>query len=63
MIMRRFILVAVLIIISQTALKSQDTDLENNAEVRSQIESIFENIDKSRIMLPTWLIILYLMVH
>ncbi len=27
----------------------QDTDLENNAEVRSQIESIFENIDKSRI--------------
>ncbi len=49
MIMRRFILVAVLIIISQTALKSQDTDLENNAEVRSQIESIFENIDKSRI--------------
>ncbi len=49
MTMKRYILVALLSIITPLALRGQDTDIENNAEVRAQIESIFENIDKSRI--------------
>lgn len=47
--MKRYILAVALAILSRAILKGQDTDIENNAEVRAQIESIFENIDKSKI--------------
>ncbi len=47
--MKKYILAVTLAILSQAILKGQDTDIENNAEVRAQIESIFENIDKSKI--------------
>lgn len=52
--MKKYILAAGLAIICQTVLWGQDTDIENNAEVRAQIESIFEHLDKSRI--PTGLL-------
>lgn len=52
--MRKLLLSLGVILFGQTFLLGQIVDIENNAEVRAQIESIFEHLDKSRI--PTGLL-------
>ncbi len=52
--MKRHILGTILFLICQTVLRGQNVDIENDLDVRSQIETIFEHLDKSRV--PTGLL-------
>ena len=52
--MKRYILGALLSIVCQAVLYGQNVDIENDADVRAQIETIFGHLDKSRI--PTGLL-------
>lgn len=52
--MKRYILGTIFSIICQAVLYGQNVDIENDANVRTQIETIFDHLDKSRV--PTGLL-------